>query len=150
MDDNHEALEDGPFRRSAETQSCTLTCQAADGHFLGDSQKPVRVIDTPGHGDSQGRDHSFRDEIIRTMREEKVVHAFLLTKNAQAPRVDMQDIEFFEILRGIFGAGFFSNVVIVFTRLVFSTASAFKICFCILKRGTRVVWMGVAFTLSGT
>ncbi len=131
IDGKSQNPEEGPFRRSDETQSCTLACEAADGFFLGDRRKPVRIIDTPGHGDSQGRDHSFRDEVIRTMKEEKVVHAFLLTKNAQAPRVDMQDIEFFEILRKIFGDGFFSNVVIVFTRLVSPTKHVQKVqMFC--------------------
>jgi predicted GTPase len=104
------------FKTSARTSSCTMQASSLDGHWRGNRNLPVRVIDTPGHGDSSGKDVRLRESIVACMKQERFVHAFLWFKNAAAPRFDKQDAQFFKIFMEMFGNGFLDNLIIVLTR----------------------------------
>jgi predicted GTPase len=104
------------FKMSSGARSCTVACSSLDGFWLGDRSKPIRVIDTPGHGDGDGNDFNLLQSIVQTMRAERAVHAFIWVKNSEAPRVDALDIEFLNIFLQVFGPGFVRNMAVVFTR----------------------------------
>lgn len=104
------------FSMSSGARSCTVACSSVDGSLLGDRSKPIKIIDTPGHGDGDGQDFNLRESIVRGMKAEKAVHAFIWVKNSEAPRVDAQDKEFMDIFSQIFGPGFVRNMIVVFTR----------------------------------
>ncbi len=52
-----------------------------------DSENMI-VIDTPGIGDSKGRDTSHIHAIVKGLRIVGYVHTFLITINSQSPRFD--------------------------------------------------------------
>ena len=104
------------FTMSAGARGCTMRCSAKEGYLLGDRSKAIRIIDTPGHGDGHNDNFSLREEIIKGMKAEKEVHAFIWAKNSEAPRMDSNDKEFMEIFSEIFGPGFSKNMVVIFTR----------------------------------
>jgi predicted GTPase len=104
------------FKTSGSTKSCTMQASSLDGYWQGNRDLPIRVIDTPGHGDSSGKDVRLRESIVACMKRERFVHAFLWFKNAASPRFDKQDAEFYKIFTEMFGNGFLDNMIIVLTR----------------------------------
>lgn len=115
--DNPETYISGSlFRMSATASSCTLDCISKNGHWLGDQSKPIRIIDTPGHGDGYGKNHEMREALVSGIRKEKFINVFIWVKNSQSPRVDSQDTEFLDIFGKIFGPAFMKNMIVVFTR----------------------------------
>ena len=104
------------FKTSGSTKSCTQVASCLDGYWFGYKEFPIRVIDTPGHGDSSGKDVRLRESIVECLRQERFVHAFLWFKNAESPRFDKQDADFYKIFTEMFGCGFLDNLIVVLTR----------------------------------
>ncbi|CAG0892348.1 unnamed protein product [Darwinula stevensoni] len=115
----HDDGEHG-FDTSSRVGSSTISVRAMDGFWLGDENRPIRIIDAPGHGDASGRDLQFRQELVEKLREEGHVDAFIWVKNSQHPRFDKQEAQHLDLLRRMFGGGFFQNMVVVFSRWSFS------------------------------
>lgn len=75
------------------TKSCTSKAKIVQG-IVPSSSTPIKVIDTPGYGDSGGRDEIHIKEIVLFLQEDiNFVNAFLLVYNAEAPRLDQQAFE---------------------------------------------------------
>ncbi|CAG0914694.1 unnamed protein product [Notodromas monacha] len=108
------------FVTSASTKSCTDAAECRDGFWSGNTSKPVRIFDTPGHGDADGRDCSFRESIAESMRKERYVDAFVWVKNFEEPRFDHQDASFFNVFSEMFGPCFMQNVVVILARYNYS------------------------------
>jgi predicted GTPase len=51
------------------------------------NEDPVVVIDTPGIGDSQGRDTKHIAEMVVGLKKVGYVHAFLIVMNSEEPRL---------------------------------------------------------------
>ncbi|CAG0914693.1 unnamed protein product [Notodromas monacha] len=118
--DDDQQQQEG-FVTSASTETCTEAAECRDGFWLGNTSKPVRIFDTPGHGDANDRDYSFRESLAESMRREKHVHAFIWVKNFEEPRFDHQDASFFNVFSQMFGNGFMRNLVVVLTRYNYSS-----------------------------
>ena len=105
------------FNTSASANSCTLTAESLDGYWLNDPKKPMRIFDTPGHGDSYDRDdEANRRTVLATVGQERFINSFLWLKNSEAPRFDKQEKTFIKIFLDMFGMQFFDNLIIVLTR----------------------------------
>ncbi|CAG0902823.1 unnamed protein product [Darwinula stevensoni] len=107
------------FGTSSSSRSCTLDTETRNGFWLGDKITPIRIIDTPGHGDCDGRDEHHREKMVKFLQAEGTVDAFVWIKNSQQPRYDKQEAEYFGILMKVFGPSLFKNLVVVFTRWAF-------------------------------
>ncbi|CAG0892679.1 unnamed protein product [Darwinula stevensoni] len=115
-----EPDDDGGFETSSGARSCTLGVQWKDGNFRGRAGQPIRVIDTPGHGDGEGRDKELRRNMVEELKKQETIDAFIWVKNAQDPRYTKTEAEYFQILIEIFGGAYFHNFVVVFSRWSFS------------------------------
>jgi predicted GTPase len=49
---------------------------------------PALIIDTPGFGDSEGRDPKHTADLIFILKEIKYVNAFIIVLNSEDPRID--------------------------------------------------------------
>jgi hypothetical protein len=108
------------FQTDPGAKSCTLSTVIENGHWLGDLTKPVRVIDTPGHADTEGRDESLQSKNIDCVKRENIIDAFIWVRSAESPRFKPEDRAFFKIFCEMFGTRFLDNMVIVFTKWGFS------------------------------
>ena len=95
--------------------SVTQKTSAQVGNFCGLDDRKLCLIDTPGHGDRSGRDADFRKNMIQELKSHRTVHAILWVVNAEKPRMDGQDFEFFRLLTDVFGPGCLNNLVINFS-----------------------------------
>lgn len=60
-----------PFDVSAEPNSCTSLTTFLDGYLFGNKESiKIRVIDTPGLSDSDGRDAKFIVDMITVLKHE--------------------------------------------------------------------------------
>ena len=115
LDPTNNAALPSAFPTGPGSDSCTQESKVVDGYWLGDKDKPIRVIDTPGHGDSFGHDTTHRQAMVECLRGERSVHAFFWIMNASAPRFDKLDRELRKILIEMFGWEFMDNLVIILT-----------------------------------
>ena len=112
------------FPVSASYMGCTQKVRFADEFLNGDMEKPISLIDTIGFEDP---DHSLDDtdekngiisELVIRLRDYcNHINLFLLVISGDNPRMDKNLIEMIEIFEGMFGEGFWSQVVVVFTKL---------------------------------
>ena len=103
------------FEVSGDGSSVTRDTKSVMGNFFGMAGRPLRIVDTPGHGDRQGRDADFRKQMILELKKVRTVHAIMWIINAEKPRIDQQDDEFFDILSKAFGPGFLKNLLVNFS-----------------------------------
>ncbi len=112
------------FPVSASYKGCTHNVRFADEFLNGDMEKPISLIDTIGFEDP---DHSLDDtdekngiisELVIRLRDYcDHINLFLLVISGDNPRMDKNLIEMIEIFEGMFGEEFWSQVVVVFTKL---------------------------------
>ena len=69
-----------------------------------------------GLGDPSGCDSRNIASMVDKLKELCHVNAFLIVFNGQSPRLDEPLRAMLNIFADIFGKGFFSNVVLIFTR----------------------------------
>ena len=74
------------------------------------------VLYFAGLGDPSGHDSQNIAAMVEKLKELRFVNAFLLVLNSQYPRLDEPLRAMLNIFSDIFGKGFFSNVILVFTR----------------------------------
>jgi predicted GTPase len=117
------------FPTGPGTDSCTQESKVVDGFWLGNRDKVIKVIDTPGHGDSFGKDTFHREAMVDCLRKERQVDAFFWVMNAAAPRFDNLDKELRKLLTEMFGWDFMNNLVVVLTWLVLSCNDIYGLFF---------------------
>ncbi|CAG0913508.1 unnamed protein product [Notodromas monacha] len=131
------------FATGSDSDSVTTKVEILDGFWRGDSFRPIRVIDTPGHGDNKGRDEVHRQGFISGMATEREIDAFVWVKNAQQPRYDTLHQEFFAIFLAMFGPAFYRNLVVVFTHWGFSEKENRKRRGKTLEQAMSQLWASV-------
>ena len=104
----------GAFEVCSGLDTCTRQPVTQMHQWLGNGP-PVRIIDTPGLNDPEGRDTQNIAAMAEHLKSTSNVNAFLLVINSQAPHLDESARANLKILSDIF-LDFFSHVVLVFTR----------------------------------
>ena len=74
------------------------------------------VIDTPGIGDSEGRDTDHITDMVATLRRIGYVHCFLIVINSEDPRFNEQLQSTLKLFKCMLGEDFFKNAMICFSR----------------------------------
>ena len=74
------------------------------------------VIDTPGFGDSEGRDSKHIAEMVLALKAVKRVHAFVVCLNSSDVRISENKQGYLKLIQEIFGPKFFENVIIAYTH----------------------------------
>ena len=113
------------FPVSAEAHGCTGTTTFGNVFFNGIKETPVSLIDTVGFDDPE-RDTDatiISDLVIKLRTKCDYVNLFVIAANGQDPRLDGSLIGMIRIFEGMFGAKFWSQAVIVFTRLRMDSGS---------------------------
>jgi predicted GTPase len=108
------------FKTSPWTESETLKVSSAISHWRDETiktdTKPTVFIDTPGLGDSQGRDTEHIAEIVASLKKLGFVHCFVLVLNSQDPRFNEQLQQAIKLYIAMFGEDFVKNLILCFTR----------------------------------
>ena len=113
------------FPVSAEAQGCTGTTTFGNVFFNGNKETPVSLIDTVGFDDPE-RDADatiISDLVIKLRTKCDFVNLFVIAVNGQEPRLDGSLVGMIRVFEGMFGAKFWSQAVIVFTRLPMDSRS---------------------------
>ncbi|CAG0900243.1 unnamed protein product, partial [Cyprideis torosa] len=103
--------QNAPFKASAAVNSETAHIKVAEGFFFRDESKPIRVIDCPGLGDSEGRDDQFTSTLSDTMNEVQYVNVLLWCRNGQEDRIDRDEWKQLKSIQDIFGKYLFANMI---------------------------------------
>ena len=113
------------FPVSAEAQGCTGTTTFGNVFFNGSRETPVSLIDTVGFDDPErDTDATIISELVIKLRTKcDHVNLFVIAVNGQEPRLDGSLNGMIRIFEGMFGAKFWSQAVIVFTRLPMDSRS---------------------------
>ena len=110
--------EERPFRFGVGHRSVshTNTTTWMVGHYLGDPANPcVTIIDTPGTGDTEGRDCDHAVAIAKGLQEIGGLETFLLLYKGTNVRFDETMQEELQRYKSLFGDQFFANAVTEFT-----------------------------------
>ncbi len=71
------------FQASAGMTSHTYETKGMLTHWFGDKQlEKIFVLDTPGLGDSEGRDTKHIAEMICAIQQIEYIHSFVITMNS--------------------------------------------------------------------
>ena len=84
--------------------------------FGQDIESPVIVIDTPGIGDSEGKDTEHITDMVSTLKQLRYVHCFLIVINSEDPRFNEQLQNTLKLFGCMLGTDFFKNAIICFSR----------------------------------
>ena len=96
------------FQTSAFTESETSAVNGSFTRFAGiPTEDPLLVVDTPGIGDSKGRDAKHIGEMVVCLKELGYAHAFLIVLNYSDPRRSEQLQDTIKLFSQMFGSDFF-------------------------------------------
>mmetsp|Transcript_40779 Transcript_40779/g.73662 ORF Transcript_40779/g.73662 Transcript_40779/m.73662 type:complete len:844 (-) Transcript_40779:67-2598(-) len=97
--------------------SSTTTDTALEQRPWRGSGQLVRCVDSPGLGDSEGRDNQHVNAMVSFLKEQvKQVHVFLILFNGMEPKLNSHLKSMLLQFKDIFGEEFLRNVMIGFTR----------------------------------
>ena len=115
----HQPEDSGLFQVSSGALSCTQETQMAEVFFNGEKEKPVSLIDTVGWSDGGSMtDAKIIEELIQKLKAScDYINLFILVVNGQAPRLTSTTEEMARVFQGMFSDSFWSNLVVVVTRL---------------------------------
>jgi predicted GTPase len=112
------------FKVSCHTESETSEVKGAVRNFRGvKSNPPVIVIDTPGIGDSKGRDTQHIAKMVFSLKRVGYVNTFLIAVNSEDPRMNDQLQQTLSLFQQMFGNDFFKNAIICFTKFGYDKKS---------------------------
>ena len=115
------------FRASGGTDSETTSFDGVLTRWFNKrGEDPVIFIDTPGAGDSKGRDTKHIAEMVVGLKNVGYAHSFLIVVNSADPRLSDQLQETLNLFCQMFGPEFFKNVLLVFTRFAHDDTSKWK------------------------
>jgi predicted RNA-binding protein with RPS1 domain len=105
------------FKTSSELESETSKVRGLVTYAFNDEEEePVIIIDTPGFGDSKGRDTEHIANMVMNLRMIGFVDTFIITINSQDPRFNEQLESTIKLFSQMFSTDFFHNVQVCFTR----------------------------------
>lgn len=117
----------GGFPVSSETDSCTKDTTCGDFCYLGNSSRPITIIDTPGFDDpSKNQDAQIISNLVEELLNMKEVHQILIAVNGTNPRLDGSMKAMIDIFQRMFTPKIWGNIGIVFTKLSMDKASVKK------------------------
>ena len=115
------------FSVSGGTESETTAFDGALTRWFNEpNEDPVIVIDTPGIGDSKGRDTKHIAEMVVGLKNVGYAHAFLIVVNSADPRLSDQLQETLTLFSQMFSPEFFRNALLVFTRFAHDDTSKWR------------------------
>ena len=113
---------------------CTTEPHTERTNFMGDTSKPITVIDTPGFDEKNGvPDQSILDKVSVELQAIQNVNLIALIINGQSPRLDATTLLMITTFESILGDGFWKHVILVFTNVSMDAKSRRK---RILNTGT--------------
>lgn len=74
------------------------------------------IVDTPGIGDSQGRDTEHIAKMVFSLKQITYVHCFLIVINSEDTRFNELLQQTLKLFQSMFGTEFFDNALICFTK----------------------------------
>jgi predicted GTPase len=108
----------GAFKTSADLKSETdetkgvVTSMEHKGRIY-----QSMIIDTPGYGDTEGRDSIHTAKMILSLKSIKTVNAFIVCLNSSDTRIDVNKQGYLKLLSQMFGGEkFYKHVLICFTK----------------------------------
>ncbi len=105
------------FQFSSKAISETSDVKAFVTKWRGDSkEEPLIVIDTPGIGDSEGRDTKHIAKMVISLKQIGYVNTFLIVLNSEEPRFNEQLQQTLQLFIQMFGQDFFKNSMLCFTK----------------------------------
>ena len=107
------------FATSADAQSCTEQTNLANVYFNGNIIRPISIIDTIGFDDPDRDTDTDIIEDLRTTLKTRCDHVnlFAIAVNGHSPRLEGSLVGMIGILQEMFGEPFWSQTVVIFTRL---------------------------------
>ena len=108
----------GPFRFGVGhgAESHTNATSWMVGHYLGDPANPcITIIDSPGTGDTEGRDCDHGIALAKGIKEIGSIDAFMLLFKGSNARFSTPMQEQIKLYQNIFGDKMFDNVITEFT-----------------------------------
>eukprot|EP01084_Bolivina_argentea_P030995 57403_1 len=106
--------EKSPCATSGDSKSCTQdNCKLV----VQIGSQRITMIDTPGFGDSFGRDRQHGNRLCAYLKGCGGINAFVLVRNGTQPRFDQAFQEMLKQYHEMFGEMFFKRLIIVATRI---------------------------------
>ena len=117
VDENGEDKYDGHiFEVGHSTQSQTTRTSWMVGHYLGDPARPcMTIIDTPGTGDTQGRDCEHGIALAKEIKQIGSIDAFVLLFKGTDTRFSQSMQDQIKLYMNIFGQEMWNNTITEFT-----------------------------------
>mmetsp|Transcript_23797 Transcript_23797/g.38210 ORF Transcript_23797/g.38210 Transcript_23797/m.38210 type:complete len:433 (+) Transcript_23797:61-1359(+) len=103
------------FKASPEVKSCTYKTAVKKCRWFDDRQ-PMYLVDTPGLGDSEGRDSRHIAEMAKALKEHGEVHLFVIVFNGEDARMNEHTKGMIGIFSEMFGPEFLQNAALLFTH----------------------------------
>ena len=104
------------FPTSGGVKSCTQGVNSRNVNFMGESDKPLTLVDTIGFDDPDKDDKTeVITEVIKNLTDH--VDTFVIAVNGQNPRLDASLERMLKIFGEAFTSAFWKHVVVVFTQL---------------------------------
>eukprot|EP00347_Sterkiella_histriomuscorum_P019669 403340739 len=105
------------FKVSASIKSETSETKGIVTNWFGDSREtPLILIDTPGLGDSEGRDTEHIANMVSGLKQIGFVHTFLVVINSEEPRFSEMIKNTLILFEQMFGNHFYKNILLCFTK----------------------------------
>jgi len=110
------------FVESEDLSSCTYQTSIQTANWLGSAPR-VMIVDTPGHGDSSGRDSQHIVAMVESLKSVQYATVFIIVFNGQAPRYDEPLQSMLNTFVQVFGKDFFKHTMLAFSRWGFDAPS---------------------------
>ena len=109
----------GLFLTSSNNDSCTSHTTYELCSWFGNGTELV-IVDTPGYGDSSGRDDKHFLEMVKELKGNiKYLKAFVIVLNSEHPRLDSHLKEMLHYFQNTFKKQMWANTIVVYTRWVY-------------------------------
>eukprot|EP00483_Globobulimina_turgida_P009218 UN09237 len=103
----------GPCKTSGDSKSCT---QENSKLVVQIGEHKITIVDTPGFGDSFGRDRQHGNKLCAYLKGCGGINAFVLIRNGTNPRFDQSFQTMLRQYHDMFGDVFFQRLIIIATR----------------------------------
>ena len=111
----------------SEAHACTTEPQTTRINFRGDISKPIIIIDTPGFDERNGvPDQLILAKIRAELEAIQNINLIGLIINGQSPRLDATTLLMITVFESILGDGFWSHMILVFTKVLMDAKSKRK------------------------